>query len=218
LLHDQQVSMNKSLSAFLSFLIFLQCNSKALRGQAGQTLPTALNVEVIQGEGSTNRVNSRAAQDPAVRVSDENNQPLSAAAVVFTLPTEGATGSFSNGSKTLTVMTDSQGVATAQGLRLNAIPGKVQMHITASYKGLSTRTNITLFTDAPAGYVAPSGHGGGHGKVIAILVIIGAAGAGGAYYATHSSSSSPAAATVTATPAIGITAGNGSIAPPHYKL
>jgi hypothetical protein len=179
-----------------------------------QALPTALNVEVIQGEGTTNRVGQRVSQDPVIRVIDENQKPIADAAVVFTLPTEGATGVFGNGAKSLTVMTDAQGRATAQGLRLNALPGRVQIHITASYKGVAARTTITLFSEAPAGYVPPSGHG--HGKLIAILAVIGAAGAGGAYYATHSSSSS--ASTPTSPPAvaaIGITPGTGTIAPPH---
>src|SRR5690349_13620147 len=84
---------------------------------AGQSLPTALNVITVQGDGSAGRVHQRATADPIIRVLDEREAPIAGAAVVFTLPTEGATGTFANGSRTSTTMTDSHGAATAQGLR-----------------------------------------------------------------------------------------------------
>ena len=179
-----------------------------------QTIPTALHLVTVRGEGAAGRVRQRAGEEPTVRVVDENEKPVSGAAVAFTLPTEGATGSFGNGSKTLTLITDSSGVASAQGLRFNQIPGKVPVHVNASYKGLTARTTILQISEAPAGY-RPSA-GGGHGKLIAILGIIGAAGAGGAYYAiSQNKSSSPTAITPTGPSAIGITPGTGTIAPPR---
>ena len=179
-----------------------------------QTLPTSLQLVTVQGEGAAGRVQQKAAQQPVVRVVDENDKPVSGAAVVFTLPTEGATGAFGNGSKTLTLVTDSSGVASAQGLRFNQIPGKVPVHVNASYKGLTARTTILQISEAPEGYKPSSG--GGHGKLIAILGIIGAAGAGGAYYAINQNkSSSPATPVPTGPSAIGITPGTGTIAPPR---
>jgi hypothetical protein len=133
--------------------------------------------------------------------------------VVFTLPTEGATGEFGNGSKTLTVLTDSEGVAVAQGLRFNQIPGKVPVHVNVSYKGLTARTNITQIVVAPPGY--KPGGGGGSGKVIAIVAALAAAGAGGAFYALRSSGKTTSTTAPTAPAAIGITPGTGTLAPPH---
>jgi hypothetical protein len=179
-----------------------------------QTLPTALHLVTVRGEGAAGRVQQRATQEPAVRVVDENEKPVSGAAVAFTLPTEGATGSFGNGSKTLTLITDSGGLAAAQGLRFNQIPGKVPVHVNASYKGLTARTTITQISEAPAGY-KPRG-GGGHGKVIAILTVLAAAGGGGAYYALSQNKSAAQPTPVPAAPtAIGITPGSGTIAPPR---
>ena len=93
--------------------------------------------------------------------------------------------------KSLTMITDSQGTATAQGLRLNQVAGKMPIHVNASYRGLTARTSITQFSVLPPGAKASSSSGGGHGGLIAVLVVLGAAAAGGgAYLATHKSTSS----------------------------
>jgi hypothetical protein len=184
-----------------------------------QALPTELNIVVVEGEGATNNVHQRIAREPAVRVEDEHQKPVAGAAVVFTLPTEGATGEFSNGGKSLTVITDSQGMAVAHSLRLNQVAGKMPIHVNASYRGLTARASITQFSILPPGAKpsTSSGSHGGHGGLTAILIVIGAAAAGGgAYFATHKSSSQGAVSTPTpAAIPISITAGTGSIAGGH---
>ena len=198
----------KSFALGLSFLI-------ALPPVHAQTpLPTELNIVVVEGEGATNNVRQRVAREPVVRVEDENHKPIAGAAVVFTLPTEGATGEFANGAKSLTIMTDSQGRATAQSLRINQVAGKIPIHVNASYRGLTARTSITQFSVLPPGAKASSG-GGGHGGLIAVLVVLGAAAAGGgAYFATRSTNSSAGTPPPTVTP-IGITPGTGTIVGGH---
>src|SRR5215469_5875154 len=118
----------------------------------GQTLPTLLKIIAVEGDGATGPVRQRPSQIPGVRVVDENEKAVIGAAVVFTLPTEGATGEFPNGSKTLMVVTDAEGTAIAKGLRFNQIPGKVPISINVSYKGLTTRANLTQVSVAPEGY------------------------------------------------------------------
>src|SRR5262245_24487457 len=89
-----------SLSLTLSFLLSFQIAAPAAHSQ---TMPTELNLVVVEGEGAINNVRQRSAREPIVRVEDENHKPVAGAAVVFTLPTEGATGEFGGGSKTLTM-------------------------------------------------------------------------------------------------------------------
>ena len=197
----------KSLCIGLSFLI-------AFPPLHAQTLPTELNIVVVEGEGAINNVRQRVARAPVVRVEDQNHKPIAGAAVVFTLPTEGATGEFSNGAKSLTMITDNQGTAVAQGLRLNQLAGKMPIHVNVSYRGLTARTSITQSSVLPPGAKASSSSGGGHGALIAVLVVLGAAAAGGgAYFATRKSTSSPGAGVVNppAPTPIGITPGTGSI-------
>jgi hypothetical protein len=192
----------KSLALGLSFLI-------TLPHVHAQTMPTEINIVVLEGEGATNNVRQRAARDPVVRVEDENHKPIAGVAVVFTLPTEGATGEFANGAKSLTIMTDTQGQATAQSLKMNPVAGKVPIHVNASYRGLTARTSITQFSVLPPGAKASSSSGG-HGGLITVLVVLGAAAAGGgAYFATRSSNT--VSTPQTTVPPIGITAGTGTI-------
>jgi hypothetical protein len=203
----------KSLAIGLSVLIGFHSLGAQTPTQA---LPTQLNIVVIEGEGATNNVRQRVARDPVVQVEDENHKPVVGAVVVFTLPTEGATGEFGRGAKTLTVLTDAQGRAAAQGLKFNDIAGKVPIHVNASYRSLTARASIMQYSVLPPG--AKQGHGGGgHGTLIAVLVALGAAAAaGGAYFATHQNtqSSTPPVTPPGPTP-IGITPGTGSIAGGH---
>jgi hypothetical protein len=181
-----------------------------------QVVPTELNIIVVQGEGTINKVRESAASDPLIRVEDQTHNPVAGATVTFTLPTEGASGHFGNGGKMLTVSTDAQGKATAAGLKVNEYPGKLVIHIDVTYRGLSARTNVTQFDEGPpVPEKVSSGHG--HGKLITILAIVGAAAGGGAYYATHrTSASSPGGITTPTGPAaIGLTPGSPTITGPH---
>jgi hypothetical protein len=187
-----------------------------VRGLYAQTpMPTNMSLVVVEGEGTSLNIGERARKPPLVRVEDENQHPIVGAAVTFTLPTEGATGDFGGGSKTLTVVTDTQGNAIAKGLRVNQLPGKLPIYINASYRGLTAKATITEYiTAAPGAKIGGGSHG--NGKWIAIVAIVGAAAAGGAYYATHSGGSSSSAPPPTPPPTpIGITPGTGTIGGAH---
>lgn len=189
-------------------LLFL--TSGAMRAGA-QAPPTQLNIVVVSGEGAVNNIGQRALRDTSVRVEDEDQKPVSGAAVVFTLPTEGASGEFANGSKSITVITDNQGIATAQGMKINEIPGKLQIHINASYRGQTARTNIMQFNMAvPGKAVKHSGK-----KLWIILAVVAAGAGGGIFAASHGSGSSASNPGAPPPPAaIGITPGQGTVGPP----
>ena len=177
-----------------------------------QTLPTRIDLVVMEGEGAINNVRQRVTRDPVVRVEDENHRPVVGAAVVFTLPASGPSGEFSNGSKTLTVVTDDEGTATAHGLKINQVSGKLQIYVTASYRGLRTRTLINQVSQGGAGVQSH----GGSGKLIAILAVVGAAAAGGAVLATRKGSTTSATpSTPTGVTPIGITPGTPTLSPPR---
>jgi hypothetical protein len=115
------------------------------------------------------------------------------------------------------MITDSQGQAAAQSLRLNQVAGKMPIHVNASYRSLTARTSITQFSVLPPGAKASTSSGGHHGGLIAVLVVVGAAAAGGgAYFATHKSSSSGTVGIPPPTVVpIGITPGTGTIVGGH---
>jgi hypothetical protein len=169
----------------------------------------ALNLVVVEGEGAINNIRQRTARDPIVRVEDENHKPIAGAAVVFLLPSQGASGSFAGGVQTLTVMTNSQGLAVGRGLKPNGVQGQYQINVNASYRGQTASTSITQ-----SNALAVAGAAGGaaiSGKLLALLLVAGGAAAAGAVIATRGgSSSSPSAVPTT------ITAGAGSVGAPSH--
>jgi hypothetical protein len=195
-------------------LLFLTAFYGGVLGLYSQTQPLEMNLVVVEGEGQSVNIGEHAHKPPLVRVEDENHRPIAGAVVIFTLPTEGATGDF-GGSKTLTVVTDSQGMAPAKGLKVYQLPGKLPIYVNASYRGLTAHATITAYITAPPGAKTSGGGGHGSGKIIAIIAIVGAAAAGGAYYATHSGGGASAPPAPPAPTPIGITPGTGTIGGAH---
>ncbi len=183
-----------SLRDVLAFLLCVSVASDAMIPTAyGQTLPARIEIVVVEGEGATLTARQRAGQNLVVRVEDDDHRPLAGASVVFALPVTGVTGTFTNGSTNLTVVTDDAGLAVARGLKANPVPGKLQIYVTASYRGLRARTLITQFVEGEPGVSAkaPEVHNrqsGGKWKWI-VLGLAAAGGAGaGIYFATQAHS------------------------------
>jgi hypothetical protein len=178
-----------------------------------QTTPSRIDVVVVGGEAAVNGLLQRVAQDPVVRIDDQNGQPVSGAVVTFNLPISGTSGEFENGSKNSNVVTGADGLAAARRLRTNEIPGRFQILVTASYRGLSARGLINQINEGVPG--AKAHHGGG--KIIIILAVVGAAAAGGAVAVTRkggNTSTPSGGGTGGAPPPIGITPGTGAITHP----
>src|SRR5271155_4737393 len=122
--------------------VFLSC--LLLTNLLAQNAPApALNIVIVEGEGTLNNVKQRVNREPIVMVEDENHKPIAGAAVIFFLPTSGPSGTFGNGSQTLTVTTDANGRAAATGIHPNRLTGKMQIRITASANGISANAVIT---------------------------------------------------------------------------
>ena len=168
-----------------------------------------LNLVVVEGEGATNNIRQRTAREPVVQVEDENHKPVAGAIVVFTMPSNGAGGTFANGARTLAEVTDSKGQAVAHGLRPNGLKGQFKIHVSASFQGQTASTTITQ-TNAVLTASGATASAGVSAKLIVVLAVAGAAAAGGIYWATHNGSSTPAAASPTT-----VAAGTATVAPPR---
>jgi hypothetical protein len=208
-----------SIGLALALTLILPVETLPAQDQDRTPPPAGLNLVIVEGDGAINNIRQRVSRDPIVRVEDTNRKPIAGAVVVFTLPTEGATGEFGGGSKSITVNTDAQGLAKAPGLKLGGIGGKLPIRVTASYRGVTSTITMTQFIEVPAGMKPSTSSGGGHGKLIAILAVVGGAAAGGAIYATQRKSGTTTVTPSTPTPSgptpIGITAGTGTISPPR---
>jgi hypothetical protein len=161
-----------------------------------QSLPARINIVVMEGEGATSNIRQRVSQDPVVKVEDDDHRPITGAVVVFAVPVSGTSGEFSNGSKSLTIVTDKSGLAAAHGLKTNEVPGKLQIYVTASYHTLRARTLINQLVEAAPGTKVrtpdlQTSKSGGKWKWV-LLGVAAAGGAGaGVYFGTRGSSSSP---------------------------
>jgi hypothetical protein len=180
---------------------------------AAQT-PGKLNLVIVEGDGAINNIKQRTAREPVVQVEDENHRPVAAAAVVFTLPDQGATATFPGGGHSLTVMSDSQGRAAARGLRPNNVQGQYQIRVTASKNGQTANTNITQ-TNALVAGAAAGAAAGISGKLIAVIVVAAAAATGGALYATHSGGGGPSGAIASGASLVTISPVSGTVGPPR---
>ncbi|HWB95913.1 MAG TPA: hypothetical protein VG672_04405 [Bryobacteraceae bacterium] len=169
--------------------------------------PHQLNLVIVESEGAINNIRQRTSREAIIQVEDENHKPVAGAAVTFLLPTDGPGGTF-NGSRSLTVMTDSQGRAVARGFQPNNAVGKFQIQVKASFQGLTGSTVINQSNVLPAAAAAAGGIG--VGKILAIIAIAGAAAAGGAVAATRGGGGN----NTPARPAAVITAGTAVVGAP----
>ncbi len=148
-----------------------------------------------------------------MQVQDENHKPVAGVAVTFFLADHGASGVFSNGSQSMTVLTDTNGQAAMRGMVPNKMAGKMEIRVSARLGNLNADAVITQTNAAGA---AGAGGAAISGKVIALIVVIAAGAAVGAIVATHGGSSTPATPTpATPTPAVvTITAGTPTVGHP----
>ncbi len=168
-----------------------------------------LRIVVISGQGTINNIHSRTNPTPVVQVEDQNRKLLAGVPVVFFLPAQGPGGIFSNSSTTLTATTDSQGRASAGGIRFNHQTGSFDIRVTASYQGETATATITETN------VSGSSSGGGGGgmsfgtKAWIILGISAGAVVAAAILATRSKSGTPGQ------PPVVITAGTPTVGAPQ---
>jgi len=171
--------------------------------------PIKLNLVIVAGEGTRNKIRIRSTSDTIVQVEDENHQPVAGATVVFLLPASGPGGTFLTGSKAAIAATDASGRSVMPRIRLNSTAGKYEIKVHASHHGLEANASVSE-TSLPGPAVSA-------GVVICIVAAV-AAGAGTAIVTSrgkgNSSTSSPPVPPPIPSGSIGGAAGV-SIGPPH---
>lgn len=172
---------------------------------------TGMRIRVVEGDHAINSIRMRRGHDPVVQVLDASGEPLPNATVSFLLPATGASGTFGNSGMSLTVQTDSHGMAAGRGLAPNRIEGPFQIRVTASSKGEAANASVSQTNAEPVGKSSRS-------KWIVIAVVAGGAGIAGAVLAAHgggNSSTPPAGGTTGAVGGGTITPGTPSFGPPR---
>jgi hypothetical protein len=92
-----------------------------------------------------------------VSVADSGGNGVSGANVTFSAPTSGASGTFTGGGTTVSVVTNSSGAATSPTFTANTIAGSYS--VTASVAGIATAASFSLTNNPgpPAGITATAG-------------------------------------------------------------
>lgn len=165
-----------------------------------------LTIETVEGDGAINSIQLHRAHDPVVRVLGPLGQPLAGATVTFLLPATGASGSFIDSGLSSTTQTDNHGTAVGRGLRPNAVEGKFQIRVTASWRGSEAATTIAQVNAGPANKSS-------HTKWIVIAGAVAGVAAAGALAASHGGGSNTGNSV--AAPGGSISAGTPSFGPPH---
>ncbi len=92
-------------------------------------------------------------------VKDANNNVVSGASVTFSAPTSGASGTFAEGGATVTVTTNTSGVATSPVFTANATAGSY--NVTAKVTGVTSSASFALTNTAgPPGNITATSGGG----------------------------------------------------------
>jgi hypothetical protein len=211
-----------AICAFLTligFTIGFGGSVPLLRAQDAAPVPDAqgLKIAVITGEDGVNIVKKKSAVRPVVEVRDKNDLPVAGASVIFLLPGSGASATF-NGSRSLTVLTNSAGRATVSGMKPVG-SGVFKIQVTASFHGqtasaaISQTNYVTVAAAHAAGASAAGGTSAGGlsaGAVAAIVGGVAAAAAVGIVVGTRGGSK-----TTTTQGTISLGTGTVVFGPPH---
>jgi hypothetical protein len=177
-----------------------------------------LHIEILKGDGGVNILGADTAVQPVVEVRDRNNRPLADVAVTFTAPADGPSVTFLNGSRSISLMTDSAGEAILLGMKpVNA--GRFQIAVSASVQSETVVTAISLTNEAAAHAAATVAKKQGLSKGVIFAIVGGAAAAAigiGVGMGGHGSAASSSTSNSTGSSAsIGLGSGGVTAGPPR---
>ncbi len=168
--------MKKIASAFLAGLLGI---SPGIFAQN----PQKYKLSILEDASTVKRVKGgRVSSQVVVKVTDENDRPMPAIAVIFTIPQGGGGASFASGGLTASVTTNSIGVASS-GSFTATTTSTFSMSVTASTPAgpltVSVPVNMSAAAASSSASSAAGGSGGSShtGLIVGVLAGVGAVGA-----------------------------------------
>jgi hypothetical protein len=141
--------------------------------------PAKIQLVIVGGNDLINNINTRTSRPTIVQVEDENHRPVAGATVSFLLPNTGPGGTFAGGSRSVSLVTGSNGQVTMPRMTTNQLAGRFEIHVNANFQGQQATATITQQNIAPP---PGQGHAGLSAKVIGVLAGAAAAGAATGIY------------------------------------
>jgi hypothetical protein len=184
-------------SAIAAGCLFLASLGSPAWPQAPNPAPQ-LVITILDGEGALNDIRQRTAREPIVQVEDENHRPIAGAAVLFTLPDSGPSGTFAGGAQTFSTVTDSTGRAVARGLQPNNVSGNYSIQVKVNYNGSTAET--TIHQQNVANESSVSQHAAHAATLKTVLIVVGAAVVGGTIAALLAQNGGGSSTTITPGP------------------
>jgi hypothetical protein len=180
--------------------------------------PERLHIEILKGDGGVNILGADTAVQPVIQVRDRNNRPLPDVTVTFTAPADGPSATFLNGSRSISLTTDSAGEAILLGMK-PVNPGRFQIAVSASVQSETVVTAISLMNEAAAHAAATVAKKQGLSKGVIFAIVGGVAAAAigiGVGMGGHGSAASSGTSNSTGSSAsIGLGSGGVTAGPPH---
>lgn len=217
------VSTGQTQTPFAKLVLRAESHKTILQpgvlAQAAAAQPR-LHIEILKGDGGVNTLGSDTVVQPVVQVRDRNDQPVADVAVTFTAPNDGPSATFLNGSRSVTLMTDSSGEAILLGMK-PVNPGQFQISVSASVGSETVVTAISLtneLREQPAATTTTGAkkHGLSKGAILAIVGAGAAAAIGiGVGMGGHSGSSSSTNNSSGSSASIGLGSGGVTAGPPR---
>lgn len=182
----------------------------SLQAQAAPQSAAApdLTIKIIEGEDGVNIIKTKSAVKPVVQVTDKNNLPVAGATVLFLLPDSGATATFSQGTRSQTVVTNSAGRAATTAMKPVGT-GSLIIAVTATFQGRVAKASITQTNYLTAAAAQAAGASVGQSKglssstIVAIIAGAVAAAVAGIAVATRGGSAKQGTITVGNVPVFG---------------
>ena len=123
-------SCRRSLVVFFCQLVLLQT---AFAQQSGAQ--SGIRIVVVRGHRAKNVTQQIPPVLLTVRIEDLNRRTVGVATVRFTAPGAGPSGQFADGSTTVSVTTNPDGLARAEGYHPNENPGQYPIPLRTEYRG-----------------------------------------------------------------------------------
>ncbi len=167
-----------------------------VRGPARGADPASLQIRVEEGDKLTYPLGSRATRGITVMVTDEAGTAVPGASVNFTLPENGPTGVFADGSKSQLMLTKADGRATVWGMRWNRQAGTFDVRVVAGKGAARAGTVVSLTLAETPGPSISSGAPASHKWLWITLASAGAAAGVGVAMAMRGGSAGNCSSTV----------------------
>jgi len=203
--------MKTICSCLLVYLVGISPEMLAQNPTPGAPPPQKYKLSILEDASTVKRVKGgRVSSQVVVKVTDENDRPMPAIAVIFTIPQmNGGGAAFANGSLMSSVVTDSTGAASSGSFTAGPTSA-FNMSVTASTPSgpVTATVPVNIQAALAASGAAAAGAGAGAaashtGLIIGIVAGVAAAGAVAAKVATGGKNNNPAPAPASVSGTIG---------------